>query len=135
MDQWEREIAKFAPWMRVVQHHGAARTTLPAVLERNHVVITSYNIVSNEYAEFEPSAAKPAKAKPTTKKAKNPEDGFIDDSDDEIAKFLEKRKPAPARKTKRHCALFEVQWWRIVLGLSLCLAFMFSAELVCRRGS
>jgi len=118
MDQWEREIAKFAPWMKVVQHHGAGRTPNPAVLERNHVVITSYNIVSNEYAIFDPDAAKPSKSKSTTKKkAANPGDDFIDDSDDDIAKFLEKRKPAPARNKKKLCALFEVQWWRIAIGL------------------
>lgn len=48
LENWRREIAKFAPHLSVLKHHGPARTGRPAALEGYDVVVTSYdNAVSD----------------------------------------------------------------------------------------
>jgi len=70
-----------------------------------HVVVTSYTIVSSEYATFAPPAKDEAKSKSKSKKAASDSD-----SDDVVVK----KKPGRA---KGKDALFRVKWFRIVLGL------------------
>lgn len=43
LENWRREIAKFAPHLQVLKHHGSRRTGRPAELQRYDVVITSYD--------------------------------------------------------------------------------------------
>lgn len=43
LENWRREIAKFAPHLRTLKHHGPLRTGRPAGLEGYDVVITSYD--------------------------------------------------------------------------------------------
>lgn len=43
LENWRREIAKFAPDMKVLKHHGPLRTGRPAELQGYDVVITSYD--------------------------------------------------------------------------------------------
>lgn len=43
LENWRREIAKFAPHLRVLKHHGALRTGRPVELQGYDVVITSYD--------------------------------------------------------------------------------------------
>lgn len=43
LENWRREIGKFAPHLRVLKHHGALRTGRPAELKGYDVVITSYD--------------------------------------------------------------------------------------------
>lgn len=45
LENWKREIARFAPHLRVLKHHGPARTGRPAGLQNFDVVITSYDSV------------------------------------------------------------------------------------------
>lgn len=45
LENWRREIAKFAPHLTVLKHHGALRTGRPADLLGYDVVITSYDTV------------------------------------------------------------------------------------------
>lgn len=45
LENWRREIARFAPSLRTLKHHGPARTGSPADLQRYDVVITSYDAV------------------------------------------------------------------------------------------
>jgi len=43
LENWRREIDKFAPHLNVLKHHGPLRTGRPAVLLDHDVVITSYD--------------------------------------------------------------------------------------------
>lgn len=43
LENWRREIAKFAPHLKVLKHNGPHRTGRPADLQRYDVVITSYD--------------------------------------------------------------------------------------------
>lgn len=43
LENWRRELAKFAPHLKVLKHHGPLRTGRPADLQGYDVVITSYD--------------------------------------------------------------------------------------------
>lgn len=43
LENWRREIARFAPHLKVLKHHGPLRTGRPADLQDHDVVITSYD--------------------------------------------------------------------------------------------
>lgn len=45
LENWRREIARFAPTLTTLKHHGPSRTGRPADLEGFNVVITSYDNV------------------------------------------------------------------------------------------
>lgn len=45
LENWRREITKFAPHLKVLKHHGPQRTGRPADLLGHDVVITSYDSV------------------------------------------------------------------------------------------
>ena len=45
LENWRREIARFAPRLTVLKHHGPHRTGRPAILNSYDVVITSYDSV------------------------------------------------------------------------------------------
>ncbi|MER8622875.1 DEAD/DEAH box helicase [Mesorhizobium sp. M1143] len=45
LENWKRELAKFAPDLAVLKHHGSLRTGRPAELSGYNVVITSYDTV------------------------------------------------------------------------------------------
>ncbi|MDH5857824.1 MULTISPECIES: DEAD/DEAH box helicase [Pseudomonadota] len=45
LENWRREIGKFAPSLKVLKHHGPFRTGRPADLSEYDVVITSYDVV------------------------------------------------------------------------------------------
>jgi SNF2 family DNA or RNA helicase len=42
LENWRREIQRFAPALKVVLHRGTRRTGFPEDLRQNHVVLTSY---------------------------------------------------------------------------------------------
>ncbi|OCH84032.1 hypothetical protein OBBRIDRAFT_799429 [Obba rivulosa] len=106
--QWASEIKKIALRLNVIEHHGPSRTSDPAVLERAHVVITSYSTVASEYGTFSGSAKDESKSKSKSKNADNPDDDS--DSSKVIGRTIKKRSSA-----KKKDALFHVKWWRIVL--------------------
>ncbi|RWQ14913.1 MAG: DEAD/DEAH box helicase [Mesorhizobium sp.] len=43
LENWRRELARFAPGLRVLKHHGPLRTGRPAELQAYDVVVTSYD--------------------------------------------------------------------------------------------
>nr|CAD6597011.1 ATP-dependent helicase [Pseudorhizobium flavum] len=43
LENWRREISKFAPHLKVLKHHGALRTGRPSELKDHDVVVTSYD--------------------------------------------------------------------------------------------
>ena len=45
LENWRREISKFAPSLKVLKHHGPFRTGRPADLSEYDVVVTSYDVV------------------------------------------------------------------------------------------
>jgi SNF2 family DNA or RNA helicase len=45
LENWRRELVKFAPHLAVLKHHGARRTGRPADLEHYDVIVTSYETV------------------------------------------------------------------------------------------
>ncbi|KAB7850333.1 DEAD/DEAH box helicase [Streptomyces mobaraensis] len=45
VSNWERELARFAPGLTVVRHHGARRATEPAAFPPGAVVVTSYALL------------------------------------------------------------------------------------------
>lgn len=52
LENWRREIAKFAPSLKTCVHQGGNRTGLPVALKENDVVITSYDTVIRDGALF-----------------------------------------------------------------------------------
>lgn len=113
--------------LRVIEHHGPKRTTGktpslsndgrtydpiidPSVLRRSHVVVTSYTIVASEYASFAPDAKD--EGKKSKKKSLDSDSDSASDSDDFSRKLAKKSKGG--RNVKD--ALFQVKWFRIVLG-------------------
>ena len=83
----------------------------PYELERAHIVVTSYSVVTSEYGAYAP-AKNEGKGKGKGKKA-NMESDSDEDSDD-----FSKRLKATAKRGKQKDALFRVKWWRVVLGQS-----------------
>ncbi len=45
LENWRREISKFAPGLKVLKHHGPFRTGRPAELSGYDVIVTSYDVV------------------------------------------------------------------------------------------
>ncbi|KIM92388.1 hypothetical protein PILCRDRAFT_810445 [Piloderma croceum F 1598] len=124
VSQWASEIQKMCIGLRVIEHHGASRTTDPAKLRQAHVVVTSYSIVASEHGAFKPDSKNEGKGKKKTKaKAKKQASSDSDDDDDDdsadsdssenFGKSIKKTKPASKKQAKD--ALFRVKWWRIVL--------------------
>lgn len=52
LENWKREIARFAPGIKVLVHHGATRTGLPKSLLEYDVVVTSYDTAVRDGALF-----------------------------------------------------------------------------------
>lgn len=48
LENWRRELARFAPKTRVLVHHGSSRTGFPAVLKKFDVVVTGYDTLSRD---------------------------------------------------------------------------------------
>ncbi len=52
LENWRREIARFAPSLRTVIHRGAERTGFPEQLSNNAIVITSYDTLVRDLSLF-----------------------------------------------------------------------------------
>lgn len=85
--------------------------------------VTSYTTAASEYASWSGDAKDKTSGAKTKKKTKehseSDKESEDSDSSSNFGKTLKqaRAKKAPARKkTKKHCALFDVQWWRVVLG-------------------
>jgi SNF2 family DNA or RNA helicase len=52
LENWRRELHKFAPHLQVLKHHGPQRTGRPAELAANDVVLTSYETVVRDGGLF-----------------------------------------------------------------------------------
>jgi SNF2 family DNA or RNA helicase len=76
------------------------------VLEKYHVVVTTYDTVKSEYDSYNPSAKNESKKSKASSKAKKDDSDFDDSESD---------KPKRSKGAKK-CALFNVKWWRSVLG-------------------
>jgi len=50
VENWRREAARFAPWLRVLVHHGEARTDAEKTLRAADLVITSYGTLTRDQA-------------------------------------------------------------------------------------
>lgn len=48
LENWARELRKFAPDLSILKHHGALRTGRPADLEKHDVVILSYDTAGRD---------------------------------------------------------------------------------------
>jgi SNF2 family DNA or RNA helicase len=53
LENWRREIERFAPTLQVLLHHGSYRTGFPDELKRVDVVIASYDTIVRDQALFE----------------------------------------------------------------------------------
>ncbi|KAI9068646.1 hypothetical protein FKP32DRAFT_1561262 [Trametes sanguinea] len=110
VSQWESEVKKYTSGLRVIQHHGGNRTSDPNDLERAHIVVTSYSVVTSEYGVYVKSTGKDeGKGKGKGKKGKE------SDSDDSDSDSIAKRMRAAPKRGKAKDALFRVKWWRVVL--------------------
>lgn len=117
--------------LRVLKHQGTSRTTgewhpnpsgslsvfsLDAsVLKRYDVVVTTYDTVQSEHAVYTPPI-KDASATSKTKKPTSIDSDSESDLEDAMAQLKAKRSSKAASKKK--CALFDVKWYRVVLGRS-----------------
>ncbi len=52
LENWRREIRKFAPHLRVLKHHGARRTGRPGELGGYDVIVTSYDTIIRDSGMF-----------------------------------------------------------------------------------
>ena len=52
LENWRREIARFAPSLRALIHSGAGRTGFPSELSTNDVVLTSYDTLIRDLSLF-----------------------------------------------------------------------------------
>ncbi|KAF5323139.1 hypothetical protein D9611_009212 [Ephemerocybe angulata] len=111
VDQWKSEVEKMTK-LRVVKHQGPNRTTDPAALRNNHIVVTTYDTVKSEYDNYTPSAKDESK-QATLKKKKSRD--YSSDSDSESDNFAAKLKAKSRKAPAKKCALFGIRWWRIVL--------------------
>ncbi|KAI6041557.1 SNF2 family N-terminal domain-containing protein [Pisolithus marmoratus] len=116
VSQWASEIKKMAVGLRVVEHHGPHRTSDPLKLQQAHVVITSYSIVSSEYASYAPEAKDESKKSKSKKSGKTNGDGGAGaGSDSGSSEDFTRKLKAKAKAGKTKDALFGVKWYRIVL--------------------
>ena len=53
LENWRREIARFAPSLKIYVHQGAHRTGMPDILRNHDVTIASYDTVVRDSALFE----------------------------------------------------------------------------------
>ncbi|KAF9011925.1 SNF2 family N-terminal domain-containing protein [Cyathus striatus] len=107
LGQWVSEIEKMAEGLKVLKHHGTTRTADPSLLQKNHVVVTTYDVIKSEYEAYTSSAKGPSKQ--TANK----------DSSDSEAEHFGRTLASKAKHTGKgkalKDALFKVKWWRIVL--------------------
>jgi len=85
-------------------------------LEKQHIVVTTYDTVKSEYAVFNPAAKNESKGSSKASQSKDSDD------DSDATDFGHTAKRKTTRSSKKKCALYGVRWWRIVLGL----CFFFS---------
>ncbi|KAK7460971.1 hypothetical protein VKT23_008899 [Stygiomarasmius scandens] len=110
--QWASEIERMAEGLIVVKHQGTTRTSDPRVLQRAHVVVTTYDTVKSEYGTFKPPIKDESKAKAKKKKQ------AVDDSESSEGEHFGRTLAKDKKKTKAKApkdALFRVQWFRVVL--------------------
>jgi len=53
ISNWERELAKFAPWLTVLTHRGPLRTGDPSAFLAWDIVLVSYEVITRDVALFE----------------------------------------------------------------------------------
>lgn len=102
-------MAWFSPSMRSIHTFSD-----PKKLKGAHVVITTYETVRSEWQTFSPEVKDEGKTKKKVEKTKKNSDD--DSSESEFETFG--RTPAATKKStkKEKDALFQVRWWRVVLG-------------------
>ncbi|KAF8153019.1 SNF2 family N-terminal domain-containing protein [Crassisporium funariophilum] len=111
--QWADEIQKMTN-LRVLKHQGTSRTTDPLVLQKYHVVVTTYDTVKSEYMSYSPAVKDESKVKAaTSSKQTSPNDS--DDDSEEDGWGRTKKPAAKAKAGAKKSALYHVKWWRIVL--------------------
>ncbi|KAJ4489981.1 SNF2 family DNA-dependent ATPase [Lentinula aciculospora] len=109
VQQWYDEIKRITTGLNVTKHQGPSRTVDPRILKRSHVVITTYDTLKSEYGVFDPADGK--------RKGKSKKATVSDDSDSSEAEHFGHTLKKPlkkATKTKKD-ALFNVQWFRVIL--------------------
>ncbi|PVG00917.1 hypothetical protein CPB86DRAFT_753986 [Serendipita vermifera] len=121
LGQWEKEIKKFNPSLKVLAHHGPSRTKSKYELEKYHVVLTTYDVLSNEHAAYEDPIGAASSGRGKSKEPLSPAAGDSD-SDDGFGGSLKARKEkllqqtSKGKKVKEKAApLFEVDWLRVVI--------------------
>ncbi|KAG8906365.1 hypothetical protein FRB99_007049 [Tulasnella sp. 403] len=103
--QWESEAKKMAPSLRVLVHANTDRTKDASRFKNYDIVITSYNTVGSEYKN----------SLEGTDKGKGKENND-DNSDNEEFEKAVKMVRNKQRTAKKHQALLDMVWLRIVLG-------------------
>lgn len=113
--QWQAEMKKMAPSLRVLAHHGASRSKDGARLAQYDVVITSYNTLSAEWKNHDGISNKDDSAKGKGK-AKSVESEESEDSEDDFVAAARRLKAKKVKAApKKPAALFERPWLRVVL--------------------
>ncbi|KAF8804390.1 hypothetical protein BYT27DRAFT_7143491 [Phlegmacium glaucopus] len=107
--QWADEVEKMTN-LRVLKHQGTSRTTDPAVLQKYHIVVTTYDTVKSEYVSYSSSAKDESKKSKASSKA-----AADSNNDDSESDSVGKAKKSRAKPGAKRCALFGVKWWRIAL--------------------
>lgn len=89
----------------------------PNALRKARVVVTTYDVVKSEYEAHAGNTKDESQTKLAVKKKKAATVSDDDDSDDSVEHFG-RTIAGKAKKSKspKKSALFQVKWWRIVLG-------------------
>jgi hypothetical protein len=86
----------------------------PNALRKVRVVVTTYDVVKSEYeAHIAPTKDESQKKQATKKKASTLSD---DENSDDSAEHFGRTIKSKKSKSPKKSALFQVKWWRIVLG-------------------
>lgn len=86
------------------------------MLQKYHVVVTTYDTVKSEYMAYSPAAKDESKASSSKASSKKTSPNTSDDdSEEDFGRGI--KKPAVKGKAPvKRCAIYGIKWWRIVLG-------------------
>jgi hypothetical protein len=84
------------------------------------VVVTTYDVVKSEYEAHIAPTKDESQRKQAAKKKKAPTLSDDENSDDDAEHFGRTITGKAKKKSPKKSGLFQVKWWRIVLGRESC---------------
>jgi hypothetical protein len=86
------------------------------VLQRYHVVVTTYDTVKSEYMAYSPAAKDESKGSSSKASSKKTSPNTSDDDSEENFGRAIKKPAVKGKAPVKRCAIYGIKWFRIVLG-------------------